>query len=144
MLLFDVNALIAAHRPEHPFHTIAKAHLEAVLGTPAPTVTIPDVVWAGFIRICTNPRVFQIPSTLEEIGAFVAAVRGAPGYCHLTPGVNAIEQLLELCVNSHAHGDLVTDAYIATIALNLDATVVTFDRDFRRFDGLRIIDPSQA
>jgi predicted nucleic acid-binding protein len=37
---------------------------------------------------------------------------------------------------------LVTDAYIATSAVTLRAGVVTFDRDFRTFDGVRILEPS--
>jgi predicted nucleic acid-binding protein len=36
----------------------------------------------------------------------------------------------------------VTDAYIAASAVTLGAGVVTFDRDFRKFDGVRILEPS--
>ena len=39
-----------------------------------------------------------------------------------------------------ASADLVTDAYIAAAAISLGATVVTFDRDFRRFDGLSVLE----
>ena len=41
-----------------------------------------------------------------------------------------------------ASANLVTDAYIASAAMAMGATVVTFDRDFRRFDGLSVLELS--
>jgi len=35
------------------------------------------------------------------------------------------------------HGDLVTDAYLAALAIETGATLVSADRDFGRFPGLR-------
>lgn len=35
-------------------------------------------------------------------------------------------------------GNLVTDAHLAALALENDATVVTGDRDFQRFPGLKL------
>jgi len=144
MLLFDVSALIAAHRIEHPFHEASATKLKLALASAVPRVTIPDVVWAGLIRICTNPRIFEIPSTIGQIRSFCEVVRKAPGYLHLTQNEATIDRLLDLCEASSSRANLVTDAYIAVIALDIAATVVTFDRDFRRFDGLKILDPSVA
>ena len=44
--------------------------------------------------------------------------------------------------SAKASANLVTDAYIAAAAIALGATVVTFDRDFRRFDGLSVLELS--
>ena len=44
---------------------------------------------------------------------------------------------LRLCVEVNAKGDLVADAYLAAIAIELDAPLVTTNRDFARFPGLR-------
>ena len=38
-------------------------------------------------------------------------------------------------------GNLVGDAHLAALALEHGATVVSFDRDFARFDGLRVLRP---
>ena len=38
-------------------------------------------------------------------------------------------------------GNLVTDAHIAAIALTHDAKVLSCDRDFSRFTGLRVENP---
>jgi hypothetical protein len=38
-------------------------------------------------------------------------------------------------------GNLVNDAHLAALALEYGATVVTFDRDFARFEGVRVLRP---
>ena len=42
-----------------------------------------------------------------------------------------------LLTRSGTAGNLVGDAHLAAIALEHDATVVSFDRDFARFAGVR-------
>jgi len=39
-------------------------------------------------------------------------------------------------------GPLVTDAAMAALALEHGATLCSVDRDFRRFRGLKLIDPT--
>jgi len=48
------------------------------------------------------------------------------------------DQLLEAQVT----GPLVTDAALAALALEHGATLCSVDKDFRRFRGLRLIDPT--
>lgn len=43
--------------------------------------------------------------------------------------------------DAEAAANLVPDAYIAAMAIEHDCAVATFDRDFRRFDGLRVVTP---
>jgi uncharacterized protein len=47
------------------------------------------------------------------------------------------DQILEAQVT----GPLVTDAALAALALEHGATLCSADRDFRRFRGLKLIDP---
>jgi predicted nucleic acid-binding protein len=47
----------------------------------------------------------------------------------------------EACRRGDAKGNLISDAWIAAIAIEQGATLVSADRDFRRFPGLRIEDP---
>jgi predicted nucleic acid-binding protein len=49
-------------------------------------------------------------------------------------GHAAILRHLLLCVGTG--GNLTTDAHLAALALEQDATIVTGDRDFQRFPGL--------
>lgn len=46
-------------------------------------------------------------------------------------------------IDAQATGNLVMDAHLASLALSRGATVGTRDRDFRRFDGLKHIDPTK-
>lgn len=140
MIVLDVNVLVAGFRADHPHHERVRPWLTATLASGA-AIGVPDVVWVGFIRLCTNPKVFPVVSGMDETLAFVRAVAAQPGYLHLGGLPDGIEPLLQTVVESDAVGNLTTDAYIATIALSLAAEVATLDRDFRRFDGLRIIEP---
>jgi uncharacterized protein len=38
-------------------------------------------------------------------------------------------------------GDSIPDAYLAAVALAHDAPLYTYDRDFARYDGLRVQEP---
>ena len=92
---------------------------------------------SGFVRVVTNPRVFAAATPPAEAAYFVAALRAAPGV--ITPRLADahVSTFLRLCVEVDAKGNLAADAYLAAIALELDALLVTTDRDFARFPGLR-------
>ena len=139
MVIPDVNLIVYAFREDTPRHEQALAWLTSRLGDPAEEIIIPDLVWVGFLRICTNPRIFCEPSSIEETTTFVRTVLAQPFY-RMAPPLG-IDPLLDLVIESQTRGDLVTDAYIASIARQLGATVATYDRDFRRFDDLRLVTP---
>jgi len=72
---------------------------------------------------------------------FANDVIAQPTY-RTVPGLNfGIGPLFTLMAQADARGNLVTDAYIAAVALQLGATVATYDRDFRRFDSLKLVTP---
>jgi toxin-antitoxin system PIN domain toxin len=133
----DVNVLVALHRPQHQHHTTAQHwwHEGRRHGEP---VTVPDLVWVGFIRVVTNRRIFSSPSTTEGVWAFVEAMRAQGIYIQYAAHPRLLDMLGVQLRNARASADLVTDAYIAASAIALGATVVTFDGDFRRFDGLSV------
>jgi predicted nucleic acid-binding protein len=45
-------------------------------------------------------------------------------------------------VEAHVSGPWVTDAALAALAMEHGATLCSTDRDFRRFRGLELLDPS--
>ncbi len=136
MIVVDVNVLVAAHLSQHPHHAVAHPYLTRAVTHD--TVLVPDVVWSGFLRIATNVRIFERPASISDAVGFVRSIAAAPGYRHIGGLVDGIEPFLALSLASSASANLIPDAYIAAIAIAHDATVATFDRDFRRFDGLRI------
>jgi predicted nucleic acid-binding protein len=50
--------------------------------------------------------------------------------------------LRELLVTQGTGGNLVNDAHLAAIAQAHRGEIVSFDRDFDRFGGLRVLHPS--
>ena len=52
------------------------------------------------------------------------------------PG-GGVRALIAQCRAGAASGDLVSDAYLAAVATALGAELVSADRDFARFPGLR-------
>jgi hypothetical protein len=49
-----------------------------------------------------------------------------------------------LCRAAGARGNLVTDAWLAALAIDQGCTLMTADRDFARFKGLRFKHPLES
>jgi uncharacterized protein len=136
VILPDVNVLVYAARDDVPDCARYRAWLEGALAGPEP-VAIASSVLAGFLRVVTNPRIFTRPSPLEEALRFVGAVLAAPAAVVPAQSERLAGILAEVCRRAGATADRVPDAYLAAIALDLDAELVTADRGFARFTGLR-------
>lgn len=143
MLMPDVNVLIAAHREAAPMHAEARRWLVGALGG-RETVALCLPVVSGFVRVSTSPRVFSPPSTLQEVFDFVRHLAAHPAVLWVNAGRQHLAVLEELCRAGDARGDLVSDAVIAALAVEAGATVVTYDRDFARFPGLRWATPARS
>jgi len=94
-------------------------------------------VLIGLVRILTHRRGFTPPDTHDEAFAFVGSLLGHPNAVLLDPGRDHVRLFEELCRAADARGDLVTDAYLAALAIETGAMLVSADRDFARFVGLR-------
>jgi toxin-antitoxin system PIN domain toxin len=141
VIVVDVNVLLAAFRADHAHHPVAKPWLDAALeaGT---ALLVPDLVWVGFVRLVTNTHIFDVPSTPAEAFGFVDAVCATPSYSGIAGFDDGLTRFRDEVLGSDAWGNLVPDAYLVAIARAHAAPVASFDRDFRRFDGLEIITPT--
>lgn len=95
-----------------------------------------DIVLSGFLRVVTHPRVFNPPSSIEQALAFVHDVRDQPNCVLIKPGLRHWAIFEELCRTANAKGNLVTDAYLAALAIESGSEWITTDRDYSRFPGL--------
>jgi hypothetical protein len=95
----------------------------------------------AFLRIGTNPRVFEHPLSTSEAEAVVSSWLAQPAASILEPGERHWEILRGLMRDGQAVGPLVMDAVIAAIALEHGVTLYTTDRDFSRFAGLKWTNP---
>ncbi len=136
MVLPDVNILVYAHAENAPDHQRYRAWLEAMVSGDQ-TYGVADIVLSGFLRIVTNPRVFDPPSTIETALAFVDRGRHAPSCVVIAPAARHWEIFARLCRTSNARGNLVPDAYLAALAIESGSEWITMDGDYARFPGLR-------
>jgi len=136
VILLDVNIVLAAHRGDHPHHELVWPWLDRLVDG-VEDFTVPDTVWASFVRLATNRRIFAIPSGVDDAFAFLRAVRDQPNHIAVSPGERHLAIFEELCREGDATGDLTADAYIAALALEHGCEVATLDRDFARFSRVR-------
>jgi toxin-antitoxin system PIN domain toxin len=140
MRLVDANLLLYAYDPRSTLHTAGREWLESALAGPDLVRFAWLTLWA-FLRISTNPRVFEHPLSTGEAESHVSSWLAQPCAGVLDPGERHWEILQALTRGGQASGPLVMDAALAAIAIEHGATLVTTDRDFARFPGLRWEDP---
>lgn len=119
--------------PEHPGY----AAWITRLATEPESFALTVLVLSGFLRVVTNPRVFDPPSTLDQSFAFIAALAERPTARIVGPGPDPPDILERPCRKSGATGKLVADAQHAAIAVEHGCTMVSTDSDFSRVPGLR-------
>ncbi len=136
MILVDVNVLVYAFDLRSVDHDRYAAWLEAVLASHE-LVGVSDLVLSAFTRIVTHPRILVRPATTETALAFASQVRDAPPTVVVSPGDRHRSIFERLCRSSGAKGNLVADAFHAALAIESGAEMITADRDFSRFPGLR-------
>ena len=143
MKLLDTNVVVARFREDHRDHRVVRTWWGEFVKS-GERFTVPDVVWSGFVRIVTNRRAFAEPSEVAGAFEFVRAVTRHSSYRRVTPGANHLSIFEELCVGQEAAGNIVNDAALAAIAIEHGCDVVSLDRDFARFEGVRWILPRPA
>lgn len=136
MKLLDVSVVLAAHREDHPHFEPARRRLEDLLRS-REGFSVTDLVAGSFVRLATNRRIFVVPTPVADAFAYLRALRSQPAHVTLAPGPAHLELFERLCRDSDAAGDLAADAQLAAIAVEHAAEVVSFDRDFARFAGVR-------
>jgi len=114
----------------------ALAWLKAALGGGEP-VGIAWNVALAYLRLTTNPSIFAEPKPAEEAAGDLEAWLNEPHVVVVEPTRRHLPLLRGLLSSAGTAGKLVNDAHLAALALEHDATVVSFDRDFGRFEGLR-------
>jgi toxin-antitoxin system PIN domain toxin len=138
--LSDVNLLLYAYDTSSARHERAKAWLEERLSA----VEAFGFAWAtllAFVRLVTNPRVFEAPLRVEESLDIVESWLAAPCATVLHPGPRHTVLLRQLLEPLGTAGNLTTDAHLAALALEHDAELCSADADFSRFPGLRWSNP---
>ena len=136
MELPDVNVLIYAHREDAPEHDQYAAWLTRLADGAAP-FALSSVTLGGFLRIVTNHRIFQPATPMELALAFCRQLMARPTAAFLQPGARHWAIMVDLIERSDVRGAMVSDAYLAALAIEHGCQLVTTDSDFARFPSLR-------
>ncbi len=135
MQLPDVNVLIYAHRQDAPEHDRYATWLRALVEAPEP-FAIAEIVLAGFLRIVTNTKIFKPATPMETALAFCRRLVEWPRAVFVIPSRTHWDLFVKMC-DAIEGGPLVTDAYVAALAIEHGCELITTDSDFARFQGLR-------
>jgi toxin-antitoxin system PIN domain toxin len=140
VILVDANLLVYAYVDSFPQHAAARDWLDARL-TDTPSVGLPWASVLGFVRLVTNPRVFERPASLpiawQQAQTWLDC---RPAWIPL-PTVRHREMLSELLAVSGLRANHVPDAHLAALALEHGLVLCSTDNDFKRFPGLRFNNP---
>jgi hypothetical protein len=141
VILVDANVLLYAYQPRSELHPRCRTWVEAAFSGDE-SVCLAWVTVLAFVRISTNPRVFEQPLLAAEAVAAVSSWLDRPSVSVLEAGERCWEIFRQLLLEAQVSGPLVMDAFLAALALENGATLVTTDRDFRRFPNLKVRNPA--
>ncbi len=135
MILPDVNVLLHAVNADAAQHDSAYAALHGAFEQGPVALAWPALL--GFLRLATRPGILTRPMALTDALAVLQGWLDHPSSSIVQPTARHAAVLGRLLTGVGQGGGLVPDAHLAALAIEHQATLISFDRDFARFAGLR-------
>ena len=98
----------------------------------------------AFLWLSTRPGPFPRPLALDEAAGVVELWLDQPAAVVVHPSARHLSLLRGLLGSVGTAANLVNDAHLATLALEHGAEIVSFDRDFARFQRVRWHSPAPS
>jgi uncharacterized protein len=133
----DVNLLLYAINADSPQHKAALGWLESAFSSAGGIAFCWPAV-LGFLRLSTRSGIFGQPLTVDRALELMNAWLDHPAARMIAPTERHAAVLSGLLLARGRGGNVVSDAHIATLAIENGAELGTFDRDFEQFAGLRV------
>jgi len=140
MILVDANLLVYAHVASFEQHASARRWLDAALNG-ATQVGLPWPSLLAFMRLVTNPRIFDKPETPVRAWSQIRDWLSCDNVWIPQPTEQHAEILGSLLTKNSAYGNLVPDAHLAALAIEHGLALYSADSDFARFAELRWFNP---
>ena len=137
----DANLLLYASDEESPWHAAAVRRLDEVaLGPEIVHLFWPTVM--AYLRIATHPAVFARPLSHADARSNIQALLDLP-HVQTSGEQDAFwRRFTEVADDLAPTGNLVPDAHLVALMLeNGVRTIMTRDRDYRKFRGITVKDP---
>jgi toxin-antitoxin system PIN domain toxin len=141
MILIDANILIYAHVPTLPHHEAARRWLEEQLNESRVGLPWPSLL--AFMRLVTNPRIFERPASITEAWSRVEEWLALPSVWIPQPAERHSQILGELLRKVVDRPTLIPDAHLAALAIEHNLILCSTDEDFARFPQVRWLNPLQ-
>jgi uncharacterized protein len=140
VISIDANLLIYAHVSSFAQHPPARHWLDERLnGSTAVGLPWPSLL--AFLRLVTNPRVFESPESTLDAWRQVVAWLECENVWVPQPTERHRELVGELLALPGIQGNLIPDAHMAALAMEHGLTLCSTDGDFARFPDLRWLNP---
>jgi uncharacterized protein len=139
--LVDANVLLYAVNADAPLHERSRTWLDGALSG-ADTVGFSWLVLCAFVRLSTKVGLFPSPVSIDDAVEQVDQWIGATSAVIVEPTQRHRAIVRSLLSPIGTGGNLLNDAHLAALAIEHRAAVVSFDRDFERFSGVRRIEPA--
>lgn len=136
----DVNVVIAASRKDHPNHKLALAWLtkSLIACSQGASFKLLPMVAASYLRLVTNPKVFAVPTPIDQAINYVDAILASPGV-QMPKQASEWPALRRVCLDKNLSGNDLPDAWLAAAVLQMDDHLVTFDTDFKQLLPARAV-----
>ncbi len=136
MILPDVNTLLYAVNSAAEQHRAATKALQEGFTNPR-GVGFAWIALLAFLRLSTRRGIFPAPLPLEDALRVVNHWLSFPNSQVVVESQDHAQVLGKLLLTTGTAGNLTTDAHLAALAIEHDATIVSFDRDFARFADVK-------
>jgi hypothetical protein len=140
VILVDANVLVYAHVADFAQHEAAREWLDGRLNGSA-RVGLPWPSLLAFVRLVTNPRVFERPAALAGAWQQVEEWLDCEATWIPAPTERHREVLGRLLTQGTVRANLVPDAHLAALAIEHGLVLFSTDGDFARFAELRFENP---
>ncbi len=140
MIILDSNVLMYSMHLDFEKHSVAKRYLTRQLQS-GESIGLPWVSLLAFIRLSTNLKTLTIRLSPQQALDQVELWLNHPNVSTPEPGRRHFQIMHQLILSAGQAANLTNDAHLAAIAIERNATMVSFDQDFARFSGLKSVVP---